>query len=157
MSPGPPTPYLRASDEDREAAVDRLHRAAVEGRLEPDELEERLAAAYAARWTSDLEVLTADITPPAAYPVALPPPIGYPMPYRPPKTTNGMAAASMIAGFLWLGWLGSICAVIFGHIALSQIKRAEGSQTGHGMAVTGLVVGYLALAVLLVKIGVPGA
>src|SRR4051794_20796621 len=100
MSPRPPTPYLRASDKDRETAVDRLHRAAVEGRLDSDELEERLEAAYAARWTSDLDALTSDITPPPVYPLALPPPIGYPLPPAPPKTTNGLAVASLIASLI---------------------------------------------------------
>ena len=36
-------PSLRASDADREAVTERLREAAGEGRLEPDELEDRLA------------------------------------------------------------------------------------------------------------------
>jgi Domain of unknown function (DUF1707) len=56
-----PTPEHRASDAEREAAADRLRAAAAEGRLDPDELEERLAAAYGARTIGQLVPLTADL------------------------------------------------------------------------------------------------
>jgi hypothetical protein len=152
-----PTPELRASDADREAAVDRLHRAAVEGRLDADELDERLAEAYAARWTSDLARLTADVTPPPGrYPAPLPTPALVPG-YQPPSRTNGLAITSCIAGLVWFFWIGSVAAVVFGHVALAQIDRSKGWQTGRGAAIGGLVLGYLEIAWLLIKIAVPGA
>jgi Flp pilus assembly protein TadB len=52
---------IRASDADRDAVADRLHRAAVEGRIEADELEERLHAALRARTYGDLKRLVADL------------------------------------------------------------------------------------------------
>lgn len=52
---------LRASDADREAVAERLRHAAVEGRLEPEELEDRLHAALRARTYGDLERLLADL------------------------------------------------------------------------------------------------
>src|SRR5215213_147576 len=158
MSPGPPQPYLRASDADREAAVERLHRASVEGRIDADELEERLDAAYAARWTSDLDRLTADLVPRPVHPVRapMPAPLAYPPLPAPAKTTNGMAVASLVASVVWFAWLGSIFGVIFGHVALYQIKRSTTPQNGYGLAVAGLAIGYLALALLLVKLAVPG-
>jgi hypothetical protein len=52
---------LRASDADREAVAERLRHAAVEGRLEPDELEERLHAALRARTYGDLRRLLSDL------------------------------------------------------------------------------------------------
>lgn len=55
------TSTLRASDADREAVTARLHEAAVEGRLEPDELEERLHLALRARTYGDLRHLVADL------------------------------------------------------------------------------------------------
>lgn len=54
-------PSLRASDADRDAVTERLRRAAVEGRLEPDELEERLHAALRARTYGDLRRLLTDL------------------------------------------------------------------------------------------------
>jgi hypothetical protein len=54
-------PDLRASDDDRERTADRLRRAASEGRLTVDELEERLQAAYAARTQGELAPLVADV------------------------------------------------------------------------------------------------
>ena len=53
--------HLRASDADRDATAERLRRAAVEGRLEPEELEERLHAALRARTYGDLDRLVADL------------------------------------------------------------------------------------------------
>jgi uncharacterized protein DUF1707 len=52
---------LRASDADRDAVADRLRTAAGEGRLEPDELEERLHVALRARTYGDLRRLLADL------------------------------------------------------------------------------------------------
>jgi hypothetical protein len=52
---------LRASDADRDAIAGRLHQAAVEGRLEPDELEDRLHAALRARTYGELWRLVADL------------------------------------------------------------------------------------------------
>jgi len=56
-----PQSSLRASDADRDAVADRLRGAAVEGRLEPDELEERLHAALRARTYGDLHRLLTDL------------------------------------------------------------------------------------------------
>ncbi|TDC55408.1 DUF4190 domain-containing protein [Actinomadura sp. KC345] len=57
--------------------------------------------------------------------------------------TNGMATASMICGIIGFFACGltSILAIIFGHVAQSQIKRT--GEGGSGMAVTGLILGYL--------------
>ena len=52
---------LRASDADRDGVAKRLRDAAAEGRLEPDELEERLDAALRARTYGDLQGLLADL------------------------------------------------------------------------------------------------
>ena len=56
-----PLPELRASDADRERAVITLGRAAGDGRLDVDELEERLQLAYAARTHAELDTLLADV------------------------------------------------------------------------------------------------
>src|SRR4051794_23365971 len=145
MADQPQPHQLRASDADREAAAERLRQACLEGRLDSDELDGRLGEAYAARWPADLERLTADVTP-------APAPAPAPAPYAPPPPvpeTNGLAIASLTAGILWLGWLGSIAAVIFGHVALAQIKRSGGRETGQGLAVAGLVLGWFGVGVLL--------
>jgi Domain of unknown function (DUF4190)/DUF1707 SHOCT-like domain len=134
----PPMPDLRASDADREAAVEWLRVAALEGRLDADELEGRIAAAYGARWCSELRRLTVDVTPS--------PPAGPPMFVRRTRRTNSYAVAGVICGVLWWGWLGSIAAVVLGHVALRQIART--GQRGRGAAVAALVVGYFGLATL---------
>jgi hypothetical protein len=133
-------PALRASDADREAAAERLRIAAGEGRLDALELDERLSAVYASRFCVELARLTADVTPPA------PPPA--PVFVRTSAPTNGFAIASLVTGILWMWWLGSVLAVVFGHIALRQIAASGGRQGGRGIAVAGVVLGYLGLLTL---------
>jgi hypothetical protein len=55
-------PDLRASDADRERVVELLRRAATDGQLTVEELEERVPSAYAARTRKELEPLTADLS-----------------------------------------------------------------------------------------------
>jgi hypothetical protein len=81
---------MRASDEDREQAAAVLADAFVAGRLAREELDERCAAAYAARTWGELDDLTADLPAvlPAARLEALPPsgtivPPGAPRPDHP--------------------------------------------------------------------------
>jgi hypothetical protein len=57
-------PELRASDQDRERTAETLRRAAGDGRLTLDELDERLNAAYESRTRAELERLTADVVVP---------------------------------------------------------------------------------------------
>ena len=54
-------PELRASDADRERAAEVLRRAAGEGRLTMEELDERLTTVYETRTQRELDVLTADV------------------------------------------------------------------------------------------------
>ena len=49
---------LRASDADREQTVERLRTAAMEGRLDSEELEERIQTAYASKFCNELTQLT---------------------------------------------------------------------------------------------------
>jgi hypothetical protein len=61
-----------------------------------------------------------------------------------------MAIASMVLGILWLYWLGSILALIFGYVALSQIK--ERNEGGRGMAIAGVVLGWVGTGVGLIVV-----
>jgi hypothetical protein len=68
--------------------------------------------------------------------------------WGPPTRTNGLAIASLVCGILPIYWITSILALIFGYVAKSQIDRSQGTQTGRGMAVAGIVLGWVWLAVL---------
>ena len=57
----PQAPALRASDADRERIAEILRTAATEGRLDLNELDERLAGVYAAKTYSELEPLVRDL------------------------------------------------------------------------------------------------
>jgi hypothetical protein len=66
-----PPPRLRASDADRAAAVRTLLDAIAQGLLTLNEGDERVAAAYEARFRDELPRLTADLPPaPVSAPVA---------------------------------------------------------------------------------------
>jgi hypothetical protein len=59
--PSPQQETLRASDADRQAAVERLERALAEGRITAEEFQQRTEAAYAATTTAALRPLLADL------------------------------------------------------------------------------------------------
>ncbi|MBD8879426.1 MULTISPECIES: DUF4190 domain-containing protein [Rhodanobacter] len=76
------------------------------------------------------------------------------MSYQPPQrsTTSSMAIVSLVFGILaWvmLPFVGALIAVICGHLARGEIRRAPIDQRmeGDGMAVAGLVLGYVQLTV----------
>ena len=70
---------------------------------------------------------------------------------KPAGRTSGLGIASMVLGILWLFWLGSLLAVIFGHISLSQIRK-DSSISGRGMAIAGLTLGWIGIGVLLISL-----
>jgi hypothetical protein len=76
-------------------------------------------------------------------------PYGYPV-YVQQPSTNGMAIASMVLGILWLYWIGSILALVFGYVARDQIKK--NGQSGDGMAIAGIVLGWVGVGVAIVVI-----
>lgn len=63
------SPATRVSNADREQVAEVLRTAYADGRITEGELDERLAATYAARFRSDLEPLTVDLPSPAVEPV----------------------------------------------------------------------------------------
>lgn len=65
-------PSIRAGDADRERVAEQLREHYAQGRLDADELDERLTAVLSARTVGDLRALTADL--PAAEPYQLPVP-----------------------------------------------------------------------------------
>jgi hypothetical protein len=75
-----------------------------------------------------------------------PPPAPAPVP--PPaaiRQTSTLAVVSLVMGLLgWtlLPWLGSIAAVITGHLARAEIRRNPEGMDGDGMAIAGLVLGW---------------
>ncbi len=52
---------MRAADTDREHTVEVLRRAAAEGRITFEELDERISQAYAAKTFADLDAVTSDL------------------------------------------------------------------------------------------------
>lgn len=66
---------------------------------------------------------------------------------RAPNTTNGMAIASMVLGIVWVYWIGSILALVFGYVALRQIRQR--GQQGKGMAIAGIALGWVGAATLV--------
>jgi hypothetical protein len=71
-----------------------------------------------------------------------------------PKT-SGLAIWSLVLGILSLicfTIFAGIPGVICGHKALSRIKHSGGALTGQGLAIAGLVTGYLGIAYALIMI-----
>jgi hypothetical protein len=60
--------YLRVGDAERDVMAESLHEHFVQGRLDREELDERLAATLTAKTTGDLRAIDRDLPkPPAAY------------------------------------------------------------------------------------------
>lgn len=150
---GPPAPHstqgyvqpgMRASSADRERTIDVLKASYGEGRLTKDEFDVRCTRAMAARTYAELASVVADL--PAG-------PLGAMLPYQaggyfPVVQTpaSGLAVGSLVCGiaeFFTMG-LAGIPAVILGHAARAHIKRT--GERGDGMAIAGLILGYLAIA-----------
>lgn len=76
-------------------------------------------------------------------------------------STPGVAVASLVLGLLGLFCfvpIFGIPAIICGHVARKQINRSSGRLTGGGLALAGLILGYVGIVVsilMLVAIAVP--
>lgn len=71
------------------------------------------------------------------------------------RPTSSLAVVSLVFGIL--GWsllptIGALVAVITGHMARAEIRRSQGALEGDGMAVAGLVLGWLHLVLLVLGI-----
>ena len=64
---------------------------------------------------------------------------------RPASATNQYSIASLVLSISWIFFIGSILGVIFGHLAMAQIRASEGREVGRGNAMIGLIVGYIGI------------
>jgi type IV pilus assembly protein PilA len=64
----------------------------------------------------------------------------------PAPETSGKAVASLICGCLSFIFPAAIAAIILGHISRSEIRKSAGRLTGSGIALTGLVFGYIGVS-----------
>jgi len=62
--------------------------------------------------------------------------------------TSGKAIASLVCGLLLFVPMAFIAAIIFGHLALSEIRKSGGRLKGEGLAMAGLVLGYVWVAAI---------
>lgn len=74
--------------------------------------------------------------------------------------TSGKAIASLVLGIcvFILGFLTGIPAIIFGHLAKSDIKKSGGKLQGDGMALAGLILGYVSVVfipLIIAAIAIP--
>jgi hypothetical protein len=59
-----------------------------------------------------------------------------------PAQTSGKATASLVCGLLFFIPLAFVAAIVFGHLALSEIRKSAGRLKVEGLAIAGLVLGY---------------
>ena len=154
---GPPARYVQpgmlAAAADRERTMDVLKAAFMEGRLTKAEFDERSTRVLTARTYGDLNMVVADLPSGPGAPSAqmLPYQAGY---YQPVmiQRTNGFAIGALVCGIV--PFFGGIPAIILGHVARGQIRR--NGERGDGMAIAGLVLGYLwvSLWALIILIGI---
>ncbi len=149
----------RAADADRDQVAGLLGAAYTEGRLSKDEYDARLGAALLARTYADLDEVVTDL--PA--PPAMGTPVVGPVNAVPAARTNGYAVASLACGLgqFVVGPLATVPTIVFGHMAMSRIRRT--GEQGAGLAIAGLVLGWgavvlgIIVAVLAIAIGMHAA
>jgi len=134
--------------------------AQVEGKLEA---EKAAVEVKAEAGLEDLELPALDKPSVAAPP--LPPPPSPPVrPSRPVTitdtvATSGLAIASLIlgiGGMTVLPLLGSILAIIFGYMARKDIRQRPSEVSGDGLAMAGIVLGWIAVGLAVVGLLVGG-
>lgn len=100
-------------------------------------------------------------TPPAADPYAPPTNLAAPPPNygghtaAPTQKTLGIATASLVLGIMSIlltGIFTAIPGIICGHMARSQIKREPGVYSNESMALIGLIMSYIILALTIIMI-----
>ena len=75
----------------------------------------------------------------------------------PDRTTNPLAIVSLVSGILgWtlLPFVASLIAIITGHMARSAIRREPDRYDGDGLAIAGLVLGWVAVALAVLFVAV---
>ncbi|WP_260723402.1 DUF1707 SHOCT-like domain-containing protein [Dactylosporangium roseum] len=129
---------MRASDADRERVAEVLRSAAAEGRLDLDEVDERLHAVYASRTYAELEPLVRDLPSPAASPVPLDG-----VPPRPGEVRRRGWAAAVMSGFSrrgsWIPPREFSCLAFWGGgtVDLREARMLHGEVTIRAFAVMG--------------------
>ena len=80
----------------------------------------------------------------------IPPPVPPPAPPVSPaassRPTSSLAVISLVAGivsWLLLPFVAGLAAIICGHMARSEIRRSNGAMEGDGLAIAGLVLGWV--------------
>ena len=115
---------LRASNSDRQAVVDRLQNAFVEGRLQLHEYDERVALAYQAVTYADLSALFADL--PADNPIAPPVPKPAPAAAKPAVRHPGLISDMPIAlQILWTIWFS---VMLINLVVWTILELSNGSE-----------------------------
>jgi hypothetical protein len=94
---------------------------------------------------------------PAPAPPVPPPP---PVPVAPAVPSSGLAIASLvlgICGLTILPLLASILAIIFGYMARRDIRQRPDEVSGEGMAMAGIVMGWIAVGLAVAGLLLFGA
>ncbi|HEY3980239.1 MAG TPA: DUF1707 domain-containing protein [Streptosporangiaceae bacterium] len=156
MIPPPGHGHLRASQADRERAIDVLKAAFAEGRLDQEEYTDRVGLAHASRTYDDLGALVADLPvgpfgtlAPAAGPLA-PAPVptqGAVPPARlrlPPRTSmTPLVIAALIAGIM----VPTIAIPVLAVVACVTLARSGPARERRiRLAVAGAVLALLVVA-----------
>jgi Domain of unknown function (DUF4190) len=63
--------------------------------------------------------------------------------------TSGLAIASLVTGLcFWFCVVPGIVAIVLGHLALESIEDSGGAKSGRGMAIAGIVLGWVGLGIV---------
>jgi Domain of unknown function (DUF4190) len=74
--------------------------------------------------------------------------------YQSSPKPNGLAIASLVLGIaqIFICIVGAILALVFGYISRRQIDESGGTQGGRGMAIAGIILGWVGIGLAILYI-----
>ena len=120
--------------------------------LNPDDAPIEQEELFEEQPVEEIVPLELDAPPPPPPP---PPPPAPDLPSGPTPATSGMAIAALvmgIGGLTVLPLIGSVLALIFGYMARNDIRKRPDEITGDGLALAGIIMGWISVGLAVVGI-----
>jgi Domain of unknown function (DUF4190) len=65
-----------------------------------------------------------------------------------------LAIASLVCGIVGCFTITAIVAIVLGFVARNQIEKSGGTQQGSGMALAGIILGFIWVGLSFVQVGI---
>lgn len=153
---------LTPDDAPMETVLEAPEESVAEMAVEAEVVEEAVEPGEIIWDESDAEEAFLEVSSAEESEVEFAPPPSPPQPAYPPLAapqTSGMAVAALvmgIGGLTLIPLVGSILALIFGYMARKDIRQRPDEVTGDGLALAGIVMGWISIGLSVLAIVIFG-